>query len=424
MKKLLVLGTSVGSVDIVKYAKSRGVFTIVADYLPPEKSAAKKVADESVMISTSDVDALIEYAKEKRIDAVFAGVSEFNIENARRVNKSLGVGFYYTPRQWELFMNKGSFRDLCEKNGVSSPRTFFTGKLSDFGEETRNAIVFPVIIKPVDNGANVGITICKTKDTLDEAVQFASISSKSGKIIIEQYIEGPEISTTYVVQNHHCELVCMGTKYAYKNDKGLQALAHGYIYPSPCLGEYIEKVDASVKKMILENGINNSTIFFQGIYRNHEFYIFEAGLRLEGTATFRITESMNGQSFMKFLVDSLLGMKTTYDVNLEDASFGGRKCFIFSLIANEGTVAKIEGTERVSEDKSIIAFEQRHYVGSTIKNDGTLRQIMFRFVIKNDNCYEVIKTINWIKDTVKAYDAEGKNMLIQSFNPDVIAKGV
>ena len=34
-KTLLVLGTNVGSVDIVNYARAHGAHTIVADYLTP-----------------------------------------------------------------------------------------------------------------------------------------------------------------------------------------------------------------------------------------------------------------------------------------------------------------------------------------------------------------------------------------------------
>ena len=35
MEKLLMLGTSLASEEIVNYAKSQGVYTIVTDYLPP-----------------------------------------------------------------------------------------------------------------------------------------------------------------------------------------------------------------------------------------------------------------------------------------------------------------------------------------------------------------------------------------------------
>lgn len=46
MKKLLMLGTSKASCEMIEYAKSQGIYTIVTDYLTPEKSKAKLIADE------------------------------------------------------------------------------------------------------------------------------------------------------------------------------------------------------------------------------------------------------------------------------------------------------------------------------------------------------------------------------------------
>ena len=57
-KKLLLLGTNPGTTDMVNYARSQGAYVIVTDNLPPDKSAAKLIADEAWPISTADVDTL------------------------------------------------------------------------------------------------------------------------------------------------------------------------------------------------------------------------------------------------------------------------------------------------------------------------------------------------------------------------------
>ena len=65
MDKLLMLGTSLASVEIVETAKEMGCYTIVTDNLDPEHSNAKKVADEYWMISTNELD-LLERSAGKR----------------------------------------------------------------------------------------------------------------------------------------------------------------------------------------------------------------------------------------------------------------------------------------------------------------------------------------------------------------------
>lgn len=80
MEKLLMLGTSLASEEIVKYAKSQGVYTIVTDYLEPEKSTAKLISDEYWMISTGELDVLEKKCREENITSVMCGCSEFNLE--------------------------------------------------------------------------------------------------------------------------------------------------------------------------------------------------------------------------------------------------------------------------------------------------------------------------------------------------------
>ena len=71
MKKLLILGGKpIGSCEIVNKAKEKGVFTIVSDYLVPEKSAAKQIANEYWDVSTAEVDILATKCIEEKIDAI------------------------------------------------------------------------------------------------------------------------------------------------------------------------------------------------------------------------------------------------------------------------------------------------------------------------------------------------------------------
>lgn len=67
MNKILMLGTSLGSIEIVQTAKDMGYYTIVTDNLNPDHSNAKKVADEYWMISTNDLDLLEKNVEKKRL---------------------------------------------------------------------------------------------------------------------------------------------------------------------------------------------------------------------------------------------------------------------------------------------------------------------------------------------------------------------
>ena len=55
-KRLLILGGSRISCEIVKHAKAMGIVTAVTDYYPLEKSPAKQMADEAYYEDTSNVE--------------------------------------------------------------------------------------------------------------------------------------------------------------------------------------------------------------------------------------------------------------------------------------------------------------------------------------------------------------------------------
>lgn len=126
-KKLLVLGSNVGSSDIVKYAHRNGAYVYVADYYEPARSDAKRYCDEPVLMSTGDTAGLVELVQREKIDGVFAGVSEFNLLQAQTIALQTGLRFYCSREQWNAVENKAQFRTLCEQYGVPRPQTYFIG---------------------------------------------------------------------------------------------------------------------------------------------------------------------------------------------------------------------------------------------------------------------------------------------------------
>ena len=68
-KRLLVLGVP-ESPEIVRRAQEFGIYVLVTDWYPVEKSPAKQIADEALLVSTADVDAVVQLIKDKNIHGV------------------------------------------------------------------------------------------------------------------------------------------------------------------------------------------------------------------------------------------------------------------------------------------------------------------------------------------------------------------
>ena len=413
-KRLLVLGTSVGSIEIVKYAKEEGAYVIVTDYLPTEKSAAKQYADETAMISTLDAEALCEFGRQKQIDGVFCGVSEANLVSVNKIAKELDLPCYFTDEQWTLLENKDKFKTLCRKFGVPVAEKYQLSE--DFLESELKAIEYPVIIKPVDQSSAIGIHICHNEEQLIEGYKDAVQKSYSGKAIVEKYILGDEFSAAYTVINGEYRLSMMGDKYLNREQEGFIPLPEAYVYPSKHLDTYMNEINSNVIEMFKSIGLKNGTVFIQGVTNGSEWAVFEAGLRMGGTALFRFIDEINHINILKLLVNYQLLGKMDADLNLEDPYLKGKRCCLLSLLNGGGQIAQIKGFEEAKNVKGVVESVVRYKVGETIAKSGTLKQSHIRFFVVCDSADELIYSIKEIQKKIAVLDKGGNNMLLSHFD--------
>lgn len=417
-KKLLFLGSNVGTADMIRYAKENGAFTIVADFLPVEKSFGKQLADSNVLISTGDLDNLKEYIETTGVNGVLAGVSEFNLLNAMRLCDYFHFPFYCTKEQWDLIENKENFRKLCIDHGVPVPRTYFVG--DNLSSKSFPLVEYPVIVKPVDGSASIGITICRDKPTLLKAVEEAKYNSEIGRFIIEEFAEGDEFAAHYTIVNGKASLSSVDNRVPVSVHKGeVTTIPVARVYPSTFINQYIEQINPQMLQLCQSFGLNTGVLFIQGLYNKEKnrFYIFEAGLRCAGEAPYRFIERINGISFMNNIVDyALLGEAKDFDASKEDPYFGGKICCVTSFVSKGGRVGKIINYEKTAHAlKSIVDSECRYHEGDETPSGNTLRQIVIRFVLICDSKAQLLRDVEYINNSVKVLDTDGNDMCL-TFN--------
>ncbi len=184
-KRLLVLGGTVSTYDVVSHAKELGAYVIVTDYL--DGGVSKEIADESYTISTSDLDALEQLVISKQIDGIFTGCSEVNIRFVQELCARMKMPFYATPEQFAVSMNKKKrFKEQCRKCGISVAEEYLAQNKEDL-DKIRE---YPVIIKPTDGYASRGISICNDVEELREAFEHALQYSKTGEVVVEKIYSG------------------------------------------------------------------------------------------------------------------------------------------------------------------------------------------------------------------------------------------
>ena len=424
-KTLLILGTNVGSVDMVKYARSEGAYVIVTDYLPTEKSEAKQYANETAMISTTDIEALIEFGREKHIDGVFCGVSEVNLLSVNAVANALGLPCYFTREQWDVLQNKLKFKELCRANGVPVVKEY---KVSP--EPTReelDRVVYPVMVKPADSSGARGCRPCRNEEELLRGISDALSYSKAGQVIVEKYMDRrfcDDVDFRYIFAGGDAYPSFVYDRYVNMEQKGFAPVTSALICPSPYTENFISEVDKPLRRMFASLGIKEGVAFIQSFRDEEGFHVYEMGFRFCGgqfqipdLSEFGVDEiramlnfALTGESFCSESVENITPHPFNHYCNLH-------------FLCSEGTISRIDGLEEVRNDPSVINITQMHSVGDFIAGNGTLEQVLFRVYVKAQTRDALMDKIRELRTKIVAYDENDKPMMLSALNPDDIGTG-
>lgn len=414
-KKILVLGGKpIASLDIVNYAKSKGIYTIVADYLSKDSSLAKKRADQTWECSTSEIDELCRMIKEQGVIGVFTGVHEFNIKQALNICEKMHFPFYCTKEQWNILSDKHIYKQLFSDFGLPKIKEFYSGKIDKLQIDN---IEYPVIVKPTDGSSGFGVKTCANSEELTTNIKLAVQKSQSSSVLIEEYVEAPEVTIFYIIKDGKIMLSAMADRETYKFEKNVIPLPTLYTFPSEHLPVYENKFNPKVIDALQSTGIQNGMLFMQAFWRNDKCLIYDIGFRLTGTQEYNILSKLCGYNPLEMLVNySLTGKMCEEDIEDKvDPYFNGNYASIITILSNPGKVTSIEGIEVINQLPYVEKLLLNHEIGDEIpvSAKGTLVQIMARVFVICETKEQLALTEKTVRTLFKVRDEFGNNMLIK-----------
>lgn len=412
-KKLLVIGSDSGNVNIINAAREMGIYTIAADGIKDwSKAPAKRAADEGWDIDYSQTEAMVQKCLEAGVDGVFAGYSEFRVLAACRIAGALGKPFYATEEQINLTRNKRTFKDVCQQYDIPVPKDYcFHYPLSS---QEKAGIEYPVIVKPADYAGRKGITVCRCAEELDAAVEYAASKSQSKTIIVEDYLDGLEFSSIYTLSDGAISLSSVNEKYITRDQEKISGLCEFLISPARSYDRYIEELDGKLRKFIRGIQARNGVIFFQGMITGKKLYVFEMGYRINGNNDFLVIDRFNGLNFMKMCIAHSLCGSMTDDISKDNPLYPGYACSLL-MYAHGGTVGKLS-LGQIPSRQGIRDVTPTAWVGKEIPEDGSTAQCVVKMKLYGDSLEEIAQLAEFAQRNVVVEDVNGKNMLFKPFD--------
>ena len=415
-KKLLILGGNPETTPLVEIANNMGVKTIVASgrHSDPAKKAAWKASD----IDGMDVPGLIALARGEKVDGVLVGVADILVPSYCKVCDALGLPCYATQQIVDVFAFKDVFKATCERYGVHGIPEYYLD--SEMRREDLDKIQYPVMIKPVDNGGGVGMTVAYNEEELVEGVKKALDASYKKRFIVEKYMLCDDMGMYYTFKDGYCSASCIYDRYTTDEQPGLSRVCLGGTYPSKHLDEYFERMHPNALRLFKEIGIKNGVLMLSGFYENGEFYVYDTGFRLQGEAPHLLMKAIHGFDQREMLIRfALTGSEG--DVNLEtddDTKLRGKWASTLWFLLKEGHIAKIEGLDGLDKDKRVVANIQRLNVGDDVSADwiGNEKQVLTRMYLVCDSKEELADCLKEYQNKVKVFDEQGNNLVLKGFD--------
>jgi biotin carboxylase len=167
-------------------------------------------------------------------------------------------------------------------------------------------IGYPIILKPAMNWGSRGVSLVVEPAELSWAIGFARPHCRNGRFVVEQYLQGTEMTIEGLVQKRVPRILAKSDKEAQSHPKYRVAMALNY--PASFERWQLESADNLVSKAVLALGVENGAFHCECMVNNEGVYLVELGARGGGGHIFgQIVEAVSGICMPQALVRILLG---------------------------------------------------------------------------------------------------------------------
>ena len=300
-------------------ARRRDLFVIGVDRDPAAPGFA--LADKRALISTEDEADIDRLARAEDVNGIVSPGADWPVGIAARVADRLGLPHPLDPATAALATSKQRQRERFAETGVPHPRLL---------EEP----AAPCVVKAPDRQGQRGLTLVRTPDELPAALEAAAAASRTGAVLVEELVEGPEVTVNAISVDGVFHPLAVTDRLTADPPAFGVALAHAW----PCAVPTQAVVDAA-RSAAEALGIRNGPTYTQIVVGADGPRVIELAARLGGGHDAELVELATGYDLNGAALDAALG--TEPPVPATGSPVGGA-CVVF-LVPPEGTLLAVEG---------------------------------------------------------------------------------
>ena len=399
MKNALLLAGGIAQVALIDELKRRGYKTLLADMNP--NCIAARCCDEFCPVSAMDVEGIKALVKARDIDIVLTACADQILVAEVEVCEALGLPTYLDLETTRLVSDKHRMKDIFVKNGIPTSRYVV---VNGYDAKKTEGLSYPLVVKPVDAYSARGVRKCRDAAEVEQYLADAIRISRSGTAVIEEFVDGDELTVEAFVCKGKATVLCIGSKQKLNNGRFVLS---GSLYPADISAELVNEIEQTTQKIADAFGLVNSPVNINMITDGKHGYVLEFCARTGGFVKYEITKIMSGFDPIKAIVDLHEG-KVPEPGAVRPESRYLLTCYLY---CSEGILDRYEGFEEML-DRGIIS---RYYLvrnkGHQFKNIDSNGDRAAGFFVQDDDRKKLLRKYKTALKHLKILDKDGNDLV-------------
>ena len=407
--KALVLCGGIPQIALIKNLKKRGITVILADM--NEKVSARAFADAFYTVSVLDIQGVKEVAVKENVDFIITVCADQVLQVVAQVSEMLGLPCYIDFKTAENVSKKSYMKKIFSENNIPTSKYVI---MEHFDEHKLEGLRFPLIVKPVDSYSSRGVK--KVTDIKDVRVAFdeAVCISRTHNAVIEEFIEGSELTVDSYIENGKAHILCI-SKLSKIGEDG-KFIIHRTENPAQISIDVVNKIQQAAQDIATSFGLKNSPMLIQLITNGDDISVVEFCARTGGGDKFRLIEKVSGFDVVNAVVELTLGNQPHYEHSKRKPKFITNEF----LYCREGVFDHMDGFEELLQNGVISEYYVLKASGHEFKNIHSSGDRVAYYTVEENDYDLMIEKRSIVNRSIKAVSKNGDDLL----RHDLIEKGV
>lgn len=403
MNKAIVLGGTNDHIFLIQTLKNKGFYCILIDFL--ENPPAKNYADEFIQESTLNKEAVLNIAKQKQVKLVIATCIDQALVTSSYVSEKLGLPCHISYLTALNLTNKKLMKRMMWENNI--PTSKFKILKSSKDIQLIDNFNYPLVIKPVDANSSKGVYKIENSKEIDKYYNLSKTHSVSGEVIIEEFVEGIELSVDVFIKKQKSTILMVTENVKSKVNFNSFTITES-IYNKDIEVKISSALEEIADRIVSSFNIKNGPLLIQCIYNknNDTINVIEFSSRIGGGSKHFYIKQVKGFDILSNFVDVVLS-NDTEEYNLH---FKTNEAKFRYLYVKEGEIGEYINFESLKQEGVISEYfiykEVGTYVKESLKSTDRCAGI---FIVESDEeelrskeqkCREKLQVLNKNKENI------------------------